>query len=40
LDCSGVGWKPGASFAGLVSEMVARDLAIARREVANGDHPL
>jgi GDPmannose 4,6-dehydratase len=31
-----LGWKPKTSFAQLVSEMVAGDLAIARREVANG----
>jgi GDPmannose 4,6-dehydratase len=31
-----LGWKPKTSFAQLVSEMVAGDLAIARREIANG----
>jgi GDPmannose 4,6-dehydratase len=31
-----LGWKPKTSFAQLVSEMVAGDLAIARREAANG----
>jgi GDPmannose 4,6-dehydratase len=31
-----LGWKPKISFAELVSEMVASDLAAARREVANG----
>jgi GDPmannose 4,6-dehydratase len=31
-----LGWKPKTSFAQLVREMVAGDLAIARREVANG----
>jgi GDPmannose 4,6-dehydratase len=31
-----LGWKPKTTFAQLVSEMVAGDLAIARREVANG----
>ena len=31
-----LGWKPKTSFAQLVSEMVAGDLDIARREVANG----
>jgi GDPmannose 4,6-dehydratase len=31
-----LGWKPKTSFAQLVSEMVAGDLEIARREVANG----
>jgi GDPmannose 4,6-dehydratase len=31
-----LGWKPKTSFAQLVKEMVAGDLAIARREVANG----
>ena len=31
-----LGWKPKTSFAELVSEMVASDLAIARQEVANG----
>src|SRR5205085_274064 len=31
-----LGWKPKTSFAELVSEMVAGDLAIARREAADG----
>src|ERR1700759_987125 len=31
-----LGWKPKTSFAELVKQMVAGDLAIARREVANG----
>ena len=31
-----LGWKPKTTFAELVKEMVAGDLAIARREVANG----
>jgi GDPmannose 4,6-dehydratase len=31
-----LGWKPKTSFAQLVKEMVASDLAEARREVANG----
>ncbi|MDO9563869.1 MAG: GDP-mannose 4,6-dehydratase, partial [Bradyrhizobium sp.] len=31
-----LGWTPKTTFAQLVSEMVAGDLAIARREVANG----
>jgi GDPmannose 4,6-dehydratase len=31
-----LGWKPKTSFAQLVKEMVAGDLAIARREVAHG----
>ena len=31
-----LGWKPKTSFAQLVREMVAGDLEIARREVANG----
>jgi len=35
-----LGWKPKTSFAELVSEMVASDLAIARREVANGKNPV
>ena len=33
-----LGWKPKTSFAQLVKEMVAGDLAIARREVANGNN--
>jgi GDPmannose 4,6-dehydratase len=35
-----LGWKPKTTFAQLVKEMVAGDLAIARREVANGNHPV
>ena len=35
-----LGWKPTTTFAQLVKEMVAGDLAIARREVANGKHPV
>jgi GDPmannose 4,6-dehydratase len=35
-----LGWTPRTSFAQLVREMVASDLAIARREVANGPHPV
>jgi len=35
-----LGWAPKTSFAQLVREMVAGDLAIARREVANGQHPV
>ena len=35
-----LGWKPKTSFAQLVKEMVAGDLDIARREVANGKHPV
>jgi GDPmannose 4,6-dehydratase len=31
-----LGWKPKTNFAELVREMVAGDLAIARREAANG----
>jgi GDPmannose 4,6-dehydratase len=31
-----LGWKPKTSFSQLVKEMVAGDLEIARREVANG----
>ena len=31
-----LGWKPKTTFAQLVSEMVAADLAAARREVADG----
>jgi GDPmannose 4,6-dehydratase len=33
-----LGWKPKRSFAGLVKEMVASDLAAARLEGANGKH--
>jgi GDPmannose 4,6-dehydratase len=35
-----LGWAPKTSFAELVKEMVAADLAIARREVANGKNPV
>jgi GDPmannose 4,6-dehydratase len=35
-----LGWKPKTSFADLVRQMVAGDLEIARREVANGKHPV
>jgi GDPmannose 4,6-dehydratase len=35
-----LGWTPKTSFAQLVKEMVAGDLAIARREVANGKNPV
>jgi len=35
-----LGWKPKTTFAELVREMVAGDLAIARREVANGKNPV
>jgi GDPmannose 4,6-dehydratase len=35
-----LGWKPKTSFADLVRQMVAGDLAIARREVANGKGPV
>src|SRR6202140_3366014 len=35
-----LGWKPKTSFDQLVKEMVAGDLAIARREVANGKDPV
>jgi GDPmannose 4,6-dehydratase len=35
-----LGWKPKTTFAQLVQEMVAGDLAIARREVANGRNPV
>ncbi len=35
-----LGWAPKISFAQLVKEMVAGDLAIARREVANGKDPV
>jgi GDPmannose 4,6-dehydratase len=33
-----LGWKPKRTFAQLVQEMVASDLAAARREIANGKH--
>jgi GDPmannose 4,6-dehydratase len=35
-----LGWKPKTSFAQLVKEMVAGDLEVAKREVANGKHPV
>jgi GDPmannose 4,6-dehydratase len=35
-----LGRQPKTSFAQLVKEMVAGDLAIARREVANGKDPV
>jgi GDPmannose 4,6-dehydratase len=35
-----LGWKPKTNFAELVKEMVAGDLAIARREAANGKNPV
>jgi GDPmannose 4,6-dehydratase len=35
-----LGWKPKTSFADLVKEMIAGDLAIARREAANGKNPV
>ncbi|WP_298102043.1 GDP-mannose 4,6-dehydratase [Bradyrhizobium sp.] len=35
-----LGWKPQTGFADLVKQMVAGDLAIARREVANGKDPV
>jgi GDPmannose 4,6-dehydratase len=35
-----LGWAPKTSFAELVKEMVAADLAIARHEVANGKNPV
>src|SRR5471030_2930618 len=35
-----LGWTPKTSFAKLVKEMVAGDLAIARRKVANGKNPV
>src|ERR1700680_2697408 len=35
-----LGWKPKTTFAQLVKEMVAGDLEIARREVANGRNPV
>ena len=35
-----LGWKPKTSFAQLVKEMVAGDLALARREVAHGKNPV
>jgi GDPmannose 4,6-dehydratase len=35
-----LGWKPKTSFPDLVREMVAGDLEEAKREVANGKHPV
>src|SRR5579864_9360069 len=35
-----LGWKPKTSFVELVRQMVAGDLEIARREVANGKNPV
>jgi GDPmannose 4,6-dehydratase len=35
-----LGWKPKTPFAQLVKEMVAGDLEIAKREVANGKNPV
>ena len=35
-----LGWTPKTTFAQLVKEMMAGDLAIARREVANGRNPV
>jgi GDPmannose 4,6-dehydratase len=35
-----LGWQPKTTFAQLVKEMVAGDLAIARREVAHGRNPV
>jgi GDPmannose 4,6-dehydratase len=35
-----LGWQPKTSFTELVKEMMAGDLLIARREVANGKHPV
>jgi GDPmannose 4,6-dehydratase len=35
-----LGWKPKTSFAELVKQMMTGDLAIARREVANGKNPV
>ncbi|MGY4360726.1 GDPmannose 4,6-dehydratase [Bradyrhizobium sp. i1.7.7] len=35
-----LGWQPKIPFAQLVKEMMASDLAIAKREVANGRHPV
>jgi GDPmannose 4,6-dehydratase len=38
--CEKLGWKPKTTFAQLVQEMVAGDLAIARREAANDKNPI
>ena len=35
-----LGWRPTVDLVGLVKEMVASDLEIARREVANGKDPV
>ena len=35
-----LGWKPKTTFAQLVKEMVIEDLQAAKREVANGKHPV
>ena len=35
-----LGWKPRTTFRELVKEMMASDLAIARREAANGGNPV
>ena len=35
-----LGWKPKTTFKQLVKEMMAGDLAIARREAANGRDPV
>ena len=35
-----LGWKPKTTFRDLVKEMMAGDLAIARREAANGKDPV
>src|SRR5260370_19656423 len=35
-----LGWAPKTSFAQLVREMVASDLAIAKREIVNGKNPV
>jgi GDPmannose 4,6-dehydratase len=35
-----LGWKPKTTFRALVKEMMAGDLAIARREAANGKDPI
>ena len=35
-----LGWKPKTTFKALVREMMAGDLAIARREAANGRDPV
>jgi GDPmannose 4,6-dehydratase len=35
-----LGWKPKTTFTQLVKEMIAGDLEAAKREVANGKHPV